>query len=353
MWASMLCILPCLVLTQSALNLLHCKVKTPTLAASCRSLRFHRCQLWRYSRDGVSWFRWTLLWEDLQTFRWVHFEKRGSYPGCLQKSKSVFSFIFIWKSKTLLFETTDFLPMRCDACQEIFCKDHITYANHKCMSSYKKVNQNDFTIACFNYAHTIQFYWNYIKLQIQTRNMKTFYNTHQNKSHSKLWPIFFYFCTELYFSSRNKQNPRAMMALMFLVLFSKSEWVSESQQCGIIFTCYKSLILRLLNIWFYRISRFQYVLCATSPFPSREERCLTSKSENTLIGTANQTLRKEREKYEIHVNHINVARLNYNQYKSHFNFFYFFFSFRFSQINVLKEAASRRKWCEWPVTNAI
>lgn len=29
--------------------------------------------------------------------------------------------------------------MRCDACQEIFCKDHITYANHKCTSSYKKV----------------------------------------------------------------------------------------------------------------------------------------------------------------------------------------------------------------------
>lgn len=32
----------------------------------------------------------------------------------------------------------DFLPMRCDACEDIFCKDHITYANHKCMSSYKK-----------------------------------------------------------------------------------------------------------------------------------------------------------------------------------------------------------------------
>ncbi|KAK6311644.1 hypothetical protein J4Q44_G00173080 [Coregonus suidteri] len=32
----------------------------------------------------------------------------------------------------------DFLPMRCDACEEIFCKDHISYANHKCMSSYKK-----------------------------------------------------------------------------------------------------------------------------------------------------------------------------------------------------------------------
>ncbi|KAM8825492.1 AN1-type zinc finger protein 2A isoform 1-T1 [Synchiropus picturatus] len=32
----------------------------------------------------------------------------------------------------------DFLPMRCDACQDIFCKDHITYAHHKCSSSYKK-----------------------------------------------------------------------------------------------------------------------------------------------------------------------------------------------------------------------
>uniref|UniRef100_A0A8C7FT07 Zinc finger, AN1-type domain 2A n=1 Tax=Oncorhynchus kisutch TaxID=8019 RepID=A0A8C7FT07_ONCKI len=27
----------------------------------------------------------------------------------------------------------DFLPLRCDACEEIFCKDHITYANHKCI----------------------------------------------------------------------------------------------------------------------------------------------------------------------------------------------------------------------------
>ncbi|XP_034750994.1 AN1-type zinc finger protein 2A isoform X1 [Etheostoma cragini] len=32
----------------------------------------------------------------------------------------------------------DFLPMKCDACQEIFCKDHITYATHNCTSSYKK-----------------------------------------------------------------------------------------------------------------------------------------------------------------------------------------------------------------------
>ncbi|KAI1884650.1 hypothetical protein AGOR_G00228600 [Albula goreensis] len=32
----------------------------------------------------------------------------------------------------------DFLPMKCDACEEIFCKDHITYATHRCTSSYKK-----------------------------------------------------------------------------------------------------------------------------------------------------------------------------------------------------------------------
>lgn len=38
------------------------------------------------------------------------------------------------------FYNVDFLPMRCDACQEIFCKDHITYANHKCTSAYKKAS---------------------------------------------------------------------------------------------------------------------------------------------------------------------------------------------------------------------
>ncbi|KAJ8364067.1 hypothetical protein SKAU_G00128980 [Synaphobranchus kaupii] len=31
-----------------------------------------------------------------------------------------------------------FLPVKCDACEEIFCKDHITYDNHKCTSAYKK-----------------------------------------------------------------------------------------------------------------------------------------------------------------------------------------------------------------------
>ncbi|XP_055507310.1 AN1-type zinc finger protein 2A isoform X1 [Leucoraja erinacea] len=32
----------------------------------------------------------------------------------------------------------DFLPMKCDACAQIFCKDHISYVHHQCTSSYKK-----------------------------------------------------------------------------------------------------------------------------------------------------------------------------------------------------------------------
>nr|CAG4646463.1 EOG090X0APF [Macrothrix elegans] len=32
----------------------------------------------------------------------------------------------------------DFLPMKCDACEQIFCKDHVRYELHKCSSSYKK-----------------------------------------------------------------------------------------------------------------------------------------------------------------------------------------------------------------------
>lgn len=33
----------------------------------------------------------------------------------------------------------DFLPLKCDACERIFCTDHITYAQHDCTSAYKKV----------------------------------------------------------------------------------------------------------------------------------------------------------------------------------------------------------------------
>lgn len=35
----------------------------------------------------------------------------------------------------------DFLPMKCDACDKIFCQDHIVYSAHKCTESYKKDNQ--------------------------------------------------------------------------------------------------------------------------------------------------------------------------------------------------------------------
>ncbi|XP_021371212.1 AN1-type zinc finger protein 2A-like [Mizuhopecten yessoensis] len=35
----------------------------------------------------------------------------------------------------------DFLPMKCDACSQIFCGDHITYNCHQCTESYKKDNQ--------------------------------------------------------------------------------------------------------------------------------------------------------------------------------------------------------------------
>ncbi|NWU94726.1 ZFN2B protein, partial [Upupa epops] len=32
----------------------------------------------------------------------------------------------------------DFLPLKCDACERIFCTDHIAYAQHDCTSAYKK-----------------------------------------------------------------------------------------------------------------------------------------------------------------------------------------------------------------------
>ncbi|KAK3783690.1 hypothetical protein RRG08_025314 [Elysia crispata] len=35
----------------------------------------------------------------------------------------------------------DFLPMKCDACDKIFCRDHIVYSTHSCSESYKKNNQ--------------------------------------------------------------------------------------------------------------------------------------------------------------------------------------------------------------------
>lgn len=32
----------------------------------------------------------------------------------------------------------DFLPMKCDACGNVFCKDHIHYAKHSCEKAYQK-----------------------------------------------------------------------------------------------------------------------------------------------------------------------------------------------------------------------
>ena len=32
----------------------------------------------------------------------------------------------------------DFLPVKCDACQKVFCKDHFTYSQHQCPSAYRK-----------------------------------------------------------------------------------------------------------------------------------------------------------------------------------------------------------------------
>lgn len=32
----------------------------------------------------------------------------------------------------------DFLPLKCDACETIFCTDHISYLGHSCPSAYKK-----------------------------------------------------------------------------------------------------------------------------------------------------------------------------------------------------------------------
>ncbi|XP_053550331.1 AN1-type zinc finger protein 2A isoform X2 [Bombina bombina] len=32
----------------------------------------------------------------------------------------------------------DFLPLKCDACEDVFCKDHFNYNRHKCPSSFKK-----------------------------------------------------------------------------------------------------------------------------------------------------------------------------------------------------------------------
>ncbi|XP_073253782.1 AN1-type zinc finger protein 2B-like isoform X3 [Porites lutea] len=36
----------------------------------------------------------------------------------------------------------DFLPLKCDACSKLFCKEHIKYTEHSCENSYKKVGEH-------------------------------------------------------------------------------------------------------------------------------------------------------------------------------------------------------------------
>lgn len=35
----------------------------------------------------------------------------------------------------------DFLPIRCDACNAMFCDEHFSYTTHNCSHAYKKDNQ--------------------------------------------------------------------------------------------------------------------------------------------------------------------------------------------------------------------
>ncbi|ESO10533.1 hypothetical protein HELRODRAFT_124735, partial [Helobdella robusta] len=35
----------------------------------------------------------------------------------------------------------DFLPVKCDACQNIFCKDHYSYVHHSCPNRHLRDNQ--------------------------------------------------------------------------------------------------------------------------------------------------------------------------------------------------------------------
>uniref|UniRef100_A0A8C5U9P1 AN1-type domain-containing protein n=1 Tax=Malurus cyaneus samueli TaxID=2593467 RepID=A0A8C5U9P1_9PASS len=57
---------------------------------------------------------------------------RGGPPGC--GWAMLISMLSAHGISVLL----DFLPLKCDACEQIFCTDHIAYAQHDCTSAYKK-----------------------------------------------------------------------------------------------------------------------------------------------------------------------------------------------------------------------
>ena len=43
----------------------------------------------------------------------------------------------------------DFLPMICDGCAQIFCKDHYSYDNHSCPEAYRKNFQVERVVNAF------------------------------------------------------------------------------------------------------------------------------------------------------------------------------------------------------------
>lgn len=58
-----------------------------------------------------------------------------SVKTCNQLGKNLLlKFYFLYQ----IFFLLDFLPLKCDACTSIFCKNHIKYNEHQCPSSYRK-----------------------------------------------------------------------------------------------------------------------------------------------------------------------------------------------------------------------
>lgn len=65
---------------------------------------------------------------------------------------------FVITCKMLLFFVLDFLPLKCDACKQDFCKDHFTCAAHKCPFAFEKVICHTlFQRVCFPLSKAVLF----------------------------------------------------------------------------------------------------------------------------------------------------------------------------------------------------
>lgn len=146
----------------------------------------------------------------------------------------------------LIIFPSDFLPMKCDACQEIFCKDHITYATHKCTSAYKKVLKT--VCVC------LILWW------------FTFGNPKRRSC------IF---------------NTQKRNIVYCISVFTRFLLIGT--------LCFEHFLFSLLC----RMSRCQCVLCATHPFLLKEGRCLILKLVNILIEIASQTQHKGKERLRV------------------------------------------------------